>query len=179
MASWPLSPITRCSPAQSPPPVPAAAAGIARSHRSIPANPLHELQKTFLLPGEGAENMRPLDPPTVQGFSSSLVPPDQLTNPCTKRSQRPIGDKKGFAARWWSQRCLEQDHQRGIHAGHAHENRASASFLQHLQGDAAGGFGDPQSFWRGLVHPSRSSTNSEQVSPLVISRWSRARVQAT
>jgi hypothetical protein len=28
-----------------------------------------------------------------------------------------------------------------------------------------------------LGHPLRSSTNSEQVSPLVISRWSRARVQ--
>jgi hypothetical protein len=38
-----------------------------------------QLQEPLLLPGEGAENMRSLDPPTVQGFSSCLVSPDQLT----------------------------------------------------------------------------------------------------
>ena len=38
-----------------------------------------QLQEPLLLPGEGAENVRPLDPPTVQGVSSCLVSPDQLT----------------------------------------------------------------------------------------------------
>jgi hypothetical protein len=38
-----------------------------------------QLHEPLLFPGEGAENMHPLDPPTVQGFSSSLVSPDQLT----------------------------------------------------------------------------------------------------
>ena len=51
-----------------------------------------------------------------------------------------------------------------------HQDSAATTLAHHLQSDGAGGFSNTESFWRWLVHPSRSSTNSEQVSPLVISR---------
>lgn len=66
-----------------------------------------------------------------------------------------------------------------INAGNPHQDRAAPALLQHLESDGACGLCDLKLVPCWLVHPRRSSTNSEQVSPLVISRWSRARVQAT
>lgn len=43
-----------------------------------------------------------------------------------------------------------------------------AALAEHLQGNAAGGFGNAEGFWCGLVHPSRSSTNFEQVALLLV-----------
>jgi hypothetical protein len=66
-----------------------------------------------------------------------------------------------------------------IHSCNPHEDRSATSLFKHLEADGASGLGNLQLVIGLLAHPSRSSTNSEQVSPLVISRWSRARVQAT
>jgi len=63
-----------------------------------------------------------------------------------------------------------------IYSGDTNQHCATPTLLQHLQSNGAGGFSNAEGFWCGLVHPSRSSTNSEQVSPLVISSWQRCRV---
>ena len=60
--------------------------------------------------------------------------------------------------------------QRSIDVRHTHQHGAASPLLQHLEGDGAGGLRDLKLVPGWLAHPSRSSTNSEQVSPLVISR---------
>lgn len=74
---------------------------------------------------------------------------------------------------------LQQTLQSDIDSCNPHQHCAAPALFKHLECDGAGGLRDLKLVPGWLVHPIRSSTNSEQVSPLVISRWSRARVQAT
>jgi hypothetical protein len=82
------------------------------------------------------------------------------------------GDREGeaTATEGQAQDRIQQSFQCRIHTGSAHQHSAATTLAHHLQGNGASGFGNSQRFWCGMVHPSRSSTNSEQVVPLVISR---------
>jgi hypothetical protein len=92
-------------------------------------------------------------------------------DPCSERPQGPIGLEEGVdRSSPWEKPGMEKTFKCHIDAGNTHQHRSSSTLLEHLQGDRACGLCDLKLVPCWLVQPSRSSTNSEQVSPLVISR---------